>query len=67
MFRYWSLADIPIELLGVLYWGQTGHALVHRKMSANDPKRTSLNPISGCQALCVGPGSNSILTGPHAL
>ena len=41
--RYWHLADISKLPRNVRFRGVNGHAFLHRKMSANDPKRTSLS------------------------
>jgi len=44
--RLWHLADIPITLPNVGYWGQSGHRNRTAQMSAFDPKRTFILAIS---------------------
>src|SRR5262245_44302143 len=47
--RFWHLADIVADAEHVCFRGQSGHQLMHARMSANDPKRTStLSSATGC-------------------
>ena len=61
------LADVPLARLHVSYWGVKRTWLSHRKMSANDPKRTlfasAIGPFQSATLSCYDELSSSELRG----